>query len=141
MTFQAQATWDNSVLIGEWENYKYGYHHQYQKLIINRDFSGSFFYLRGDSGGELVKFKKSDFEFFEGFAVLDVGNNLKLLLSAWGTRSTGNTKRLLGQMFIYMVEGDEVKLINSEQINYYSATDEGFNEFAKKVQDAQSKNH
>ena len=141
ITFQVHATWDSSVLIGEWENYKYGYSHQYQKLIINKDYSGSFLYIRGDSDGELVKFKKSDLKFFEGYAVLDVDDNFKLLLSAWGTRATGNTKRLLGQMFIYMVEGDEIKLINSEPINYYSATDEGFNEFSQKVKDAQSKNH
>lgn len=141
ITFQAHATWDQSVLIGEWENYKYGYSHQYQKLIINKDYSGSFLYIRGDSDGEVVKFKKSDFKFFEGYAVLDVDDNFKLLLSAWGTRATGNTKRLLGQMFIYMVEGDEIKLINSEPINYYSATDEGFEAFSKKVKDAQSKNH
>ena len=141
ITFQAHATWDASVLIGEWENYKYEYSHQYQKLIINKDYSGSFLYIRGNSGGELVKFVKSDFNFFEGFAVLDVDNNFKLLLSAWGTRATGNTKRLLGQMFIYMVEDDEIKLINSEPISYYSASDEGLNEFSKKVKDAQSKNH
>lgn len=141
VSFQAHATWDNSVLVGEWENYKYGYVHQYQKIIIKKDFSGSFYYLRGDSNGELVKFKKSDFKFFEGFAVLDVDDNFKILLSAWGTRLTGNTKRLLGQVFIYNVDDDEIKLINSEPINYYSATDEGFDDFSKKVQDAQSKNH
>jgi hypothetical protein len=141
ITFQAHATWDNSGLIGEWESYKYGYSHQYQKLIINKDYSGTFLYIRGDSEGELVKFKKSDLKFFEGYAVLDIDTNIKLLLSAWGTRATNNTKRLLGQMFIYMMEGDEIKLINSEPINYYSATDEGFDEFSKKVKDVQSKNH
>lgn len=139
IAFHAHASWDSSVLIGEWENYKYGYSHEYQKLIIKKDYSGSFFYLRGDSDGELVKFTKSKFKFFDGFAVLDIDDNFKLLLSAWGTRITGDSKRLLGQMFIYTVNDKEIKLVNSIPINYYSTTKESFNDFYKKVLSEQAK--
>jgi hypothetical protein len=141
-TLQAHAAWDSSVLIGHWDNYKYdGFSQQYQKLIINKDFSGSYFRISGNSKGETFKFKKSDFKFFDGFAVLDISDNLKLLLSAWGTRQTGFTKRLLGQMFVYRKVGSEIKLINSIPISYSSATDGGFDAFYNRVKNAQTKSH
>jgi len=141
ITFQVHAAWDNSVLVGEWENYRYEFDHRYQKLIINKDFSGSFFILTSHTDGELVKFKKSDFKFFEGFAVLDVDDNFKLLLSAWGTTAASDPKRLFGQMFIYTVEDEEIKLINSIPVSYISASDEGFSNFADKVKGAQTNSH
>lgn len=140
-TFSAQAAWDSSVIVGEWENYQYGYNHKYQKLVIKKDFSGTYFVINGDNNGVTIDISKDDFQFFDGFAVLSIDNNFKLLLSAWGTRATGNTKRLLGQLFIYTNEGGELKLINSEPVSYYSATDEGFVDFANKIKNAQGKYH
>ncbi|MBT8118950.1 MAG: hypothetical protein KJN89_04455 [Gammaproteobacteria bacterium] len=141
ISLNAHSSWDSTVLIGTWESYKYGYAHKYQKIIINKDFIGSYFHIYGDSAGESVKFTKDDFHFFEGFAVLDADDNFKILLSAWGTELTGDSKRLLGQVFIYSVDDKEIKLINSEPVNFFSATEDNFIEFSQKIKDAQNENY
>jgi len=139
LSFNAQAAWDSSVLVGEWEHYQYGYSHEYTKLTIKKDFTGSYYNIRGKSSGTSLEFKKSDFQFFEGFAVLNIGETFKILLSAWGSNVTGDSKRILGQLFIYIKEKNELKLINSIPISFNSANDEGFNEFTNKIKREQVK--
>ncbi len=139
-SFSAHAAWDPEVLIGEWENYQYSYSHTYRKLVINNDFTGSYFTLSGKSDGTTLVFTKSDFQFFDGFAVLNVKKEFKIILSAWGPMLSRDHKRILGQLFIYTKENNELKLINSVPITLYSAKDEGFNDFVQKINREQPKN-
>jgi len=139
ISFSATAAWDKSVLVGEWERYKYGYNHTYQYLKINDDFSGVYNEITPKSETYTIKFSKTNITFHEGYVVLTLEKNLKLLLSAWGSRETGYTTRLLGQSFIYTVEGDEIKLINTIPLSFNSATNESILSFKKKIEDEKAK--
>ena len=134
LAFSALAEWDKSALVGQWESYKHEYMHNYQKLEINEDFTGTFTYAMGSTPPAIASFEKKDFEFFEGFAVLTVDQGLKFVLSAWGLPEGLNGKMLLGQSFIYVVEGEEISLINAEPVRFLPAGESGISTFLQNTE-------
>lgn len=134
LALPVSAEWDESVLVGQWESYKHEHMRRYQRLEINKDFSGTFTYLLGDQPPASASFSKDNFSFFEGFAVLAVDQGLRFVLSAWSLPGVASGKMLVGQSFIYTSQGEELSLINAEPVRFLPAEDGGIKGFLQNAQ-------
>lgn len=134
LAFPALAEWDRSVLVGHWESYQHDFTPTYQRLEINPDFSGEFTYALGKQPPARASFLKDSFAFFDGFAVLTVDRNLKIVLSALSLSDSKENKRLLGQSFMYVSEGEKLSLINAQPVRFLPAERGGIRKFLEHAQ-------
>ncbi len=133
ISINASATWDPSVLIGEWENYEFGYEHNYKKLTINKNFSGTLFSIKDNDEKYTYNFTKKDIEILDGLVVLSLNEGYKLVFSAWGKSFGPDVKRLLGQFFYYRVVNGEIELVNSVPVTFNPLDSNSLSEFLKQV--------
>ncbi|MCW8929104.1 MAG: hypothetical protein OQL19_02570 [Gammaproteobacteria bacterium] len=133
ISINASATWDSSVLIGGWENYEFGYEHNYRRLTINEDFSGTLFSIKDDDEKYTYNFTKKDFEILDGLVVLNLNEGYKLVFSAWGESFGPDVKRILGQFFYYRIVNEKIELVNSVPVTFNPIDSKSLSEFLKKI--------
>ena len=141
LSINAFAEWDASVIIGEWENYEYSHAHNYKKLTINEDFSGTLFSIRKNDEKYIYNFTKKDIEILDGLVVLSLNEGYKLVFSAWGKSFGSDVKRVLGQFYYYRIIDGKIELVNSEPITFNPAISNTISDFFKKIDNEATKNH
>jgi hypothetical protein len=127
--------WDSSVMVGEWERYSREHKPKYERLVINKDFSGSYLVVTEKKQIGYTKFTKEQTIVHDGFISINLDGGLRFVISAWGELERGTSpKRLLGNIFLYHKDSKEWKLINSIPVSFYSSQDNGFVDFSHHVE-------
>ena len=120
ITINAFASWDSSVIIGEWENYDHN--QNYKKLTINNDYSGTLFSIREKDKEYTYSFTKKDLQIVDGLAILSLNEGYKLVFSAWGKSLGTDVNRILGQFYYYRIIEGNIELVNSMPVTFDPVT-------------------